>query len=64
MRYVLTENIVIPAGTEFKVTDKDYGPAGALEYIQERGIMRVFLGRAAALDQGMVVARPIIKAVE
>jgi hypothetical protein len=62
MKFVLTEPITIPPGTEFEVCD-DLG-AGGLEYRDDRGYMRVFLGRAAALEQGMVVARPVINLVQ
>lgn len=61
MRYVTTEPITIPGGTVFEVSDELGG--GGLETTMERGCMRVFLGRAAALEQGMVVARPVLAAV-
>jgi len=61
MRYVTTEPITIPGGTVFEVSDSL--PDGGLETLVDRGCMRVFLGRAAALEQGMVAARPVLAAV-
>jgi hypothetical protein len=64
MRYVLTENLTIPAGTVFELTDELGG--GGLEAKHdpgERGCVRVFMGRAAGLREGMIVAKPVLEVV-
>ena len=61
-RYILTENITVQAGTEFVVSD-DLGVGGVCARF-DYGVMTVHLGRAAALEQGMIVARPALKVVE
>lgn len=60
-RYLTTEPITIPAGTE--LTPSGMFGGGGLEAMFERGLMRVFIGRAAGLAEGMIVARPILKAI-
>lgn len=60
-RFVTTQPITIPAGTEFFAAD-DFG-GGGIEAMFDRGYMRVFLGRRAALEQGMVVSRPKLELV-
>lgn len=62
MRYVTTQPITIPAGTEFELSDA-LG-AGGLEAMNDRGLMRVFLSRADALRSGLVVTRPVLRAVK
>lgn len=65
MRYILTENITIPAGSVCKLTSELGGGGLEVEHEPgERGCVRVFLGRAAALREGMVVAKPELAVVE
>ncbi len=55
MKYVLTENIIFPAGTELLAEDD-----GSLFAQSDRGLVMLKMGRAAALEERMVVARPSI----
>ena len=56
LKYVLTTPIVIPAGTVLETAD-DLGEGG-LVHRDDRGCMQLYLGRVAALSEGMVEAAP------
>jgi hypothetical protein len=58
MRYILTENIIFPAGTEFEAQDD-----GSLMAQSDRGLITLQLGRRAALEEGMIVAKPVFQIV-
>ncbi len=58
MKYVLTENVTFPAGTEL-LADAD----GSLFVQSDRGLVMLRMGRAAALSEHMVVARPSISLI-
>jgi len=63
MKYILTEDVVFRAGTELEVSTDPMVPDGALEVRRDRGCMILFIGRASALDQGMVKAKPALRVV-
>jgi hypothetical protein len=62
VKFITTQPITIPAGTEF-VTCDDHG-GGGLRHMSDYGYMIVYLGRAEALRQGMVIAKPTLALVE
>lgn len=64
MAYVLTTPFTIPAGTVFEQASDV--PDGGLEALLQPGCMRVFVGRVAALDQGLIAPerkRPALSVV-
>lgn len=64
MRYLTTSPITIPAGTELRVDDT-LGQGGLRGYLDhDLGLLTIFMGRARALNDGIVTMRPELKACD
>lgn len=62
MKYITTQPITIPAGSEFEIDNETFA-SGGLHHMSDYCYMHVYLGRAEAIRQGVVVAKPVFKVV-